>query len=220
MYNQLSWNITLETVMRKFAKRSKSNIVDRSMTVMDQVNKSGGNTEDIMDALATNIEQIRDSQEEKSVLLRQQVVMIYAIFFIFLGISLALLKFLAPLAKMGVGQPTIAGMETLQFSGNPCQPCVNDNSDPACASCDFFKSVSLGMGFVDQKAIDAKDQAANADAYYRSLFFIMITVQAFCSGLVCGQIGDDSISAGVKHSLIMLIFGVSTFLITLKVGII
>jgi len=219
MYNQISWNVPMEKALKSFAKRSKSTVIDRSMTVIDQVNKSGGNIEDIMDSLATNIEQIRDAQEEKATLMREQVIMIYAIFFIFLGISLGLLKFLVPIAKTTMGS-SMSGFESMQFGGNPCQACMEGDTSFACAGCNMMFSTAYGMGFISQAAVDSKDSAAYTEAYYRALFFLMIAVQAFFSGLVCGQIGSDSIPAGVKHSLIMVVVGVSSFLITTKVGLI
>ncbi len=208
MYNQLSWNVPLEKVLKNFAKRSKSKIIERSITVIDQVNKSGGNIEDVMDSLATNIEHIRDAMDEKSAILRQQVIMMYAIFFIFLGISLALLKFLMPMTKMTAGEQGLGGLESLQFGGSPCKPCLNQ-STPSCAGCSFFLSISSGLGFGGPETVEA---------YYRALFFMMVVIQGFCSGLVCGQIGSDSVPAGVKHSLFMVVAGVATFIISIKVG--
>ncbi|MBI5061467.1 MAG: type II secretion system F family protein [Candidatus Aenigmarchaeota archaeon] len=220
VYNQLSWNVPLEKVLKNFARRSKSKIIERSITVIDQVNKSGGNIEDVMDSLATNIEHIRDAMEEKSAVLRQQVIMIYAIFFIFLGISLALLKFLVPMTNMNAGTANLAGLEGIQFGGNPCSPCLGGRDDVACVGCNLFTSVSIGVGFVSQSAVETQDPVANTNAYYRALFFLMVVIQGFCSGLVCGQIGSDSLSAGVKHSLIMVVVGVAAFIITIKAGLV
>ncbi|MEM3725543.1 MAG: type II secretion system F family protein [Candidatus Bathyarchaeia archaeon] len=39
------------------------------------------------------------------------------------------------------------------------------------------------------------------------LFFHMTTIQAFFGGLVAGKMGDGTISAGLKHSLIMMLCG-------------
>ena len=130
--NQLSWNIQLEKVLKDFAKRmNKSQMVKRAVMIIDQANKSGGNIEDTMDSLASTMEMIKDSQEEKAPLLNQQVMLMYAIFFIFLGISMALLKFLIPLLQTQIG----AGGESLSLLGDigasPCAVC-SESSDPAC----------------------------------------------------------------------------------------
>lgn len=208
MSNKLSWNVPLEEVLHSFAGRMrKSSSVVRSMMVIEQANKSGGSVEDTMDSLANNIELIRDVQEEKNVLLNQQVFMMYAIFFIFVGISIALIKFLIPLSQT---QSTDAFGFIQGSGGNPCTECIQSSS-PACISCHVFFSVSAGLGF---------GQKTEAGAYYKALFFIMILVQGLFSGMIAGQISSDSLAGGVKHSFLMLSIGVSVFLILIKSGVV
>lgn len=208
MGNKLSWNVSLEDVLRSFAsKMHRSSAVVRSMMVIEQANKSGGNVEDTMDSLANNIELIRDVQEEKGVLLNQQVFMMYAIFFIFVGITIALIKFLIPLSQT---QTTDTFGFIKGVGSNPCSECIQSSS-AACLSCNIFFSVAAGFGFGKKE---------EAGAYYKSLFLIMIIVQGLFSGLIAGQISSDSVAGGVKHSFLMLSIGVSIFLILIKTGIV
>jgi flagellar protein FlaJ len=46
-----------------------------------------------------------------------------------------------------------------------------------------------------------------APADLQRTFFHMTIVQGFFGGLVAGKMGEGSISAGLKHSLIMMILG-------------
>jgi archaeal flagellar protein FlaJ len=209
--SQLSWNVPLEKVLDSFAKRmKKSKMIVRSILVIEQSNKSGGNVEDTMDSLADNMEMLKDVQEEKNVLLSQQVMMMYAIFFIFLGISIALLKFLIPLLQSDIaGEGNLAVIRG--FNSNPCYDCLSSNVDPLCSGCNMFFTVSDSVGFGEKE---------KAETYYKSVFFVMIIVQGFFSGLIAGQIGSDSLAAGVKHSLIMLITGIFLFLLVTRIGII
>lgn len=207
---QLSWNVPLEKVLRSFARKMKrSRTVTRSVLIIDQANKSGGNIEDTMDSLANNIEMLKDVQEEKSVLLNQQVMMMYAIFFIFLGITIALLKFLIPLVQSEIVESNLAVIKG--FSSNPCYECISPGSRAECTGCNMFFSVSEAAGFGKKE---------EAESYYKSVFFVMIIVQGFFSGLIAGQIGYDSLAAGVKHSFVMLLSGVFVFLLVTKAGII
>lgn len=207
--NQLSWNVPLENVLSDFSKRMKdSRIIVRSVMVIQQANKSGGNVEDTMASLANNIEMIKDVQSEKAALMNQQVMMMYAIFFIFLGISIALIKFLIPLVQMPTGTGDLG--ITQNFNPNPCAPCLAGGG-PECISCDAMMSVSEAFSF---------GQKSDPSSYYKSLFFIMIVVQGFFSGLIAGQIGSDSVTAGIKHSLIMLISGIFIFIFVIRIGII
>lgn len=212
MGNQLSWNITLTNVLKSFSTRMKrSRIITRSLLVIDEANKSGGNIEDTIDSLAENIEMNKELQEEKRTLLNQQVLMMYAIFLIFLGISIALIKFLIPMLQMELGTETgsMAGLSGLgMFSPNPCISCLSQ-SDPGCFSCDLFLSVATTFGFGERE---------DPTAYYKALFFSMVIVQGFFGGLIVGQISSESVIPGIKHSIVMLLIGAFAFIAVIKLG--
>ncbi len=204
--NQLSWNVPLDKALKNFSDRvGKSKIIVRSIMVIRQANKSGGRIEDAMDSLANNIELLRDVQAEKSALLNQQVMMMYAIFFIFLGITIALVRFLTPLLQT---QSTFELIKSA--SPNPCQSCI-DSADAACIGCSAFFAVSTTFGFGEK---------TEAGSYYRSVFFVTILVQGIFSGLIAGQIASDSVIAGFKHSMVMLLTGVPIFIFAIRAGII
>ncbi|MEK6888121.1 MAG: type II secretion system F family protein [Candidatus Aenigmatarchaeota archaeon] len=206
--NQLSWNIPMERVLKSFVDRvSDSKTIVRALMIIDQANKSGGNVEDTMESLARNIESIRDAQQEKNILLNQQVLMMYAIFFIFLGITIALIKFLIPLLE---AQAQTGGFGIQGFNPNPCSVCT-ESLDFECTGCKTFEAI--GTAFDLGKSNDTA-------TYYKSLFLAMILVQGFFSGLIAGQIGSDSVTVGIKHSLIMLLSGFIIFIIVVKTGIV
>ena len=48
----------------------------------------------------------------------------------------------------------------------------------------------------------------------------MVVIQGIFAGLVAGQIGENSIVAGLKHSLIMTLSGFSILLILFQSGVI
>ncbi len=206
MSNQLSWNIPVDKVLESFSSRVKhSKILSRSITIIRQAEKSGGNVSESMESLAENIQSLRDVQEEKSILLNQQMLIMYAIFFIFLGISVAILRFLIPLFET----PSNVGGFVLQgFNENPCQACIS-SSDFGCFGCTSMFAVSTVFDF------GAKEQTAT---YYRALFFSMIVIQGFFSGLIAGQISSDSLSAGIKHSFAMLLIGIFIFVLIIRLG--
>ncbi len=208
MDDQLSWNVPLERILGNFSNRvSDSRIIVRSLIIIDQANKSGGNVEDTMDSLATYIESIKEAQQEKSVLLNQQVMMMYAIFFIFLGITISLIKFLIPLLQT---QSQTGGFGVQGFNPNPCAVCIN-SPNPACIGCNTFSAISIAFELGDPN---------DAASYYKSLFLAMILIQGFFSGLIAGQIGSDSVAVGIKHSLIMLLSGFIIFILVVKTGVV
>ncbi len=204
--NQLSWNVSLDKALKSFSdKADKSKIIVRAIMVIRQANQSGGRMAETMESLANNIEMLRDVQAEKASLLNQQVMMMYAIFFIFLGISIALVKFLTPLLQ------TQSNFELIKTSSpNPCSICTQ-SADPGCLGCSAFFAVSATFGF---------GEPSDPTSYYRSIFFTMIVVQGFFTGLIAGQIASDSVIAGLKHSLVMLLAGIFVFVGVAKLGVI
>ncbi len=208
MSTQLSWNVPMEKVLKSFSERVKdSKMIVRSIMIIDQANKSGGNIAETMESLASNIDSIKEAQEEKAVLMNQQVVMMYAIFFIFLGITIALIKFLIPLLQ---SQISSGGFGLQGFSPNPCSACISSENS-ACSGCHLFSSISVAFDL---------GKPEEASSYYKSLFLTMILIQGFFSGLIAGQIGSDSVVVGIKHSMIMLMSGFLIFIIVIKAGLV
>lgn len=215
--NQLSWNIPMKTVFENFRKRFiKSSIINHSVLIIVQMEESGGKTEDIVDSLADNIENIKETQAEKKVLMSQHIISMYAIFFIFFGISIALIKFLMPFVDVqgeamegagGIGD--IGGM--MGFSGgSPCKLCLNVVA-PECLSCHVYFGLCSLFSF---------GEPTSASCYYKSVFFMMIIIQGIFSGLVAGQIGSDSLIVGIKHSMILSTSGFVLFLIASFAGLV
>lgn len=208
MNNQISWNVPLDRVFKNFSNRvSDSKLIVRSVLIIEQATRSGGNIEDTIESLATHIESIREVQQEKSVLLNQQVMMMYAIFFIFLGITIALIKFLIPLLQ---SQTQTGGFGLQGFDPNPCSICIN-SPNSACLGCHTFSTISLAFEL---------GNPSEAASYYKALFLAMILIQGFFSGLIAGQIGSDSVVVGIKHSLIMLLSGFIIFILLIKTGLV
>lgn len=47
---------------------------------------------------------------------------------------------------------------------------------------------------------------------YRMVFFHAGVIQAFCSGLVAGQMGEDDVLSGLKYAIVMTFIAVVVFL--------
>lgn len=205
--NQLSWNIPLQKALENFRNALKeSSIISQSILAISQIEESGGNTEDILDSLAENIEGIKEAEAEKKTLMSQHIIAMYAIFYIFLGISLALISFLLKFPEI----PGAEQLEALPIGRSPCEGCINSQAG-ICFVCNIFfhlcKSFEFGI-------------ASSPRCYYNAMFMLMIIIQGIFSGLIAGLVGSNSIIAGVKHSLIMSISGFIVFLIVSQLGII
>lgn len=209
MAHQLSWNIPLSDVIGKFRKRFKrSKIMSYAMLIISKIEESGGRTEDILDSLADNIENIKETYAEKASLMQQHVMTMYAIFFIFLGICITLIKFLIPLLQ---SQGEIGGFGFLgSFGGSPCDTCIGVD-DMVCAPCNVY------FGFCKLFSFGALNDPA---CYYKSLFFAMIIIQGIFSGLIAGQISSDSLVAGIKHSLLLTTLGFIIYVTISYIGVV
>jgi flagellar protein FlaJ len=61
--------------------------------------------------------------------------------------------------------------------------------------------------FVSVEGLPMLGAAAMSPAEMQRIFFHLTSIQAFFGGLVAGKMGDGTISAGLKHSLILMLCG-------------
>lgn len=204
MNDQLSWGIPLQEVLNRFSQRMhRSNLIGRAIRIINEAYSSGGNITDTMEATAVDVTLIKDAEKERRSLMTQHVTMMYAIYFIFLVIVLVLTKILLPMLQ--IGKETQGTFMAFQ---DPCSVCVG-TSHLFCVSCSAFSLLCQMFGF-----------GTGINCYYKALFFSVIIVQGLFTGLIAGQIGENSAIAGAKHSLIMTGSGFGIFMIALRLGII
>jgi len=200
--DQLSWGIPVQDVMNNFAERlKKSKLIGRVIRIINEAYNSGGDIGRTMEATASDITAIKEAEKERRSVASQHVMVMYAIYFIFIGIVIGLSQTLVPMLKLNIQAGAIGGIIAFQ---DPCTVCIN-NPNIFCVSCSIFSVLcqmfALGTG---------------GPCYYNALFMLMAIVQGIFTGLVAGQIGEGSVIAGVKHSIIMTISGFSTLLIMFK----
>jgi len=150
---------------------------------------------------------LREADQERSSMLRQHIMVMYAIFFMFLGISLMIIFVMVPMLE---SQSSLDTRETGAIQGltfqNPCYTQAGVIVEPV--FCGFYSITSASMG-IDPTTIGA---------YYVSLFFVSLVILGACVGLITGQLGENSVTAGIKHSIIMVVISVSIFLFVSKLG--
>lgn len=197
MANQLSWGIPLDKVLEQFAERIKSS---KRMYLATKIIKesyfSGGDVNSTLNALVEGQITLSEAGKEKSSMMNQYVVLMYAITFLFLIIIVFINKLMIPMFELSQ-QTTEFGLK------NPCNTCIQGLE---CSICDMFQGVAKNVFNIEGTSIAA---------YYVSLFFFLSIVQSFFAGLVAGQISEGSVTAGLKHSLILvgIVFGVFSILV-------
>lgn len=204
MSDQLSWGTPLQEVLERFSKRMrKSDLIARSVRLINESYSSGGDIAETMESNATDVNAIKEIEKERRSMMSQHVTMMYMIYFVFVAIVLVLSKTLLPMLEMSI----YTGLTGFGGFQDPCSACPSNNL--FCVSCSTFSLISAIFSL-----------GAGAAAYYRSLFMSMILIQGIFTGLVSGQIGENSVLAGVKHSLIMTAAGFGIFIIAFRLGMI
>lgn len=200
---QLSWGIPTQEVMSNFAKRlEKSKLIGRVVRIINEAYSSGGDIARTMEATASDITAIKEAEKERKSITYEHMLIMYAIYFIFIGIVISLSQTLIPLMNISTG----SGMTGILSFGDPCGACSN-NPSINCINCSIF-------------AVVCQMFSINKSCYYYALFIIMAIIQGIFSGLVAGQIGEGSVTAGLKHSSIMTLSGFGILLFLLKAGVI
>jgi flagellar protein FlaJ len=198
VYNQLSWGLRVQDVFLNFSNRmKKSKLISRVVRIINETYVSGGDIGRTMEATASDITAIKESEKERRSVTAQHTFIMYAIYFIFIGIVIGLSQTLIPLLSIGeqTGEVAAGGIGGIFEFQDPCIACEGSNNI-YCINCSIFAVVCQMFGLKE-----------GGTCYYNALFLLMAVVQGIFSGLVAGQIGEGSVYAGIKHSIIMTISG-------------
>ncbi|MBC5792475.1 MAG: type II secretion system F family protein [Nanohaloarchaea archaeon] len=206
IHNELTWGVPFPEVMDRFSKRmDESAVIQESISILLQSFKSGGNITKTLESIAEDSAQLKEVIQEKNSKIKQQIFIMYVIYFLFIGITVGIYYMLSQLLGLGnPGQGALQNTEFLGGSGGSPNYCSGGISyaQPMCEMARVFGFVPNTLeSFTSQTAQKFK---YGAMAYYKSLLFAMLMVQGICTGAVAGQIGEGSPSAGVKHALVMI----------------
>jgi flagellar protein FlaJ len=206
MSNKLSWGVPFMRVLEIFEKRVKdSPSIREVLNIIKESYKSGGNVVATLDSAAKNMNMLREAEEQRRSVTNEHVMITYGIFFLFFGIIIMIIYILVPM----MGSATITGSGTTELGGmgfttftNPCSTLVIP------FPCGLF---GLTCSMLD---VDPEGMAC----YYVALFFYVLLIQGIFSGLIAGQLGENSVVAGTKHSIIMSSSAIFIFIFLAKLG--
>jgi len=207
MVNQLTWNVDVIKVLEQSKKRLKeSPILVKTIRIIIETYNSGGRVEEILDSLSNTLVTIQETEKERESSLKQYVTAMYIITFVFIGVIVAINKLMIPIFESS----SSTGGDVLGIGGsNPCTFCIYGLT-LECLPCNLYSGI-CSIFNIDKISISC---------YYFALFFCMAVVQSIVGGLVAGQIGEGSVRAGFKHSLILLSVTVAAFMILVKLKLI
>ena len=198
MHNKLSWGISSSRVLDMFQERLKqSRLITEAITIIQESYQSGGDVPATLDSIARDMTMLKETEAERVSMVKQSVMIMYGIFFMFVGIAVMIIYVMIPMIE---SQPAV---QSSGFGFGFTSPCEGVNFFP----CNLFSVVGLLLG--------VPPGIAN---YYISLFFMVVLIQGIFTGLIAGQMGENSITAGTKHSLVMALSGLAIFFFVAKAG--
>ena len=188
---QVSWGLPLDKVMGQFIERVRSSgRVALSTRVMLEAYHSGGDVVSTLEGVADGISVLNDAEKEKKSLLSPYTIYMYFITYVFVAIVVGINRVMIPIFSLssGGGGGSVGVPNPIGF----VNPCSNQEglSDLICTG---YKLACSAFN-IDPSSIGC---------YYSSLFLGMTITVAIFSGLIAGEITENSINAGAKHSIIM-----------------
>ena len=202
IYNRMTWGTPFMRALEIFEQKVKSSgTITEALLILKESYKSGGNMVSTLESISRDLVMLREADEERSSMLRQHIMVMYSIFFMFLGISMLIIFVMVPMIENTSASSSSFG-DQLVFS-NPCPPEAS-----YIFPCGFYIAIATTLGISAEKI----------GAYYVALFFSSLTVQGIFVGLITGQLGENSVTAGIKHSIIMVFASISMFLFLARLG--
>ena len=190
--NQLSWGVPFPKVLAKLANRIKgSKIMRQSFTIITEAYNSGGDIAETMNAIALNISQIKEVDEERKSILSQQVYIMYFIYYLFLGIIYALYKLMIPMLAMNISMSASGASDASLGGANYCD------------SMQWFCNLGIVMNYDPTESM----------TYFKVLFLVMLIIQGISSGILAGELSQGNATAGIKHAGIMVVSALIVFIL-------
>jgi len=201
MNNRLSWGTPFLRVLEIFGERVKeSRIITEALEIIKHSYESGGSIPATLDSVSKDIIMLQEAEAERSSMVKQHVMIMYGVFFMFVGIAIMIIYVMVPMIEAQSNVETSSNMMMGFEFKNPCEAGTIFPCSFFSMICVFF-NVSEGIG-----------------CYYLALFFTVIIITGVFTGLIAGQLGDNSVIAGVKHSMVMVIAAIAIFMFLSKVG--
>ncbi len=98
---QIEWGFPTGEALLTFSNDTKNKVIKRSISIVIEAEKSGGNIADVLQAVTKSVIELKKMKEERKTAVYSQVVQGYIIFFVFIMIMLILqIKLLPPLTAL------------------------------------------------------------------------------------------------------------------------
>ncbi|MEZ3164573.1 type II secretion system F family protein [Halorubrum sp. RMP-47] len=177
----IDWGADVSTALRRLERRVRSPMTSRAVALVTNAIGASGDVGPVLRIAADESRATWSLRRERRQVMLTYLIVIYISFLVFLGIIAALSVSFIP-AIEAAGVPGTGGGLPETGGGAPVGP----------------GGITDGIGDIDVVA-------------YEQLFFHAASIQAVCSGLVAGQLGEGSVRDGIKHVVVLLTLTVLAF---------
>ncbi len=115
---QISWGNSVEKALESFAKRVNTKLIKRTVYLIIEASRSGGNVADVLDAASRDARELKFIESERRAGMLSYVAVVYVSMMVFLMVIVILCKTLIP-AMLGGGQEGLSNV--MGTSGNITQ---------------------------------------------------------------------------------------------------
>ena len=179
----IDWGADVGTALRRLDRRVRSPMMSRAVALLTNAMRASGDIGPVLRIAAEEARATWSLRRERRQVMLTYLIVIYISFVVFLGIIAALSVSFIPAIEEAAVSGTDGGLTDAPGDG------VTGGSSGIIGS----------IGDINAFA-------------YEQLFFHAASVQAVCSGLVAGQLGEGSVKDGVKHVVVLLALTLVTFL--------
>jgi len=170
MASQLDWGISVEKVLMKFSKESKSRLIGRIISSVIESHRFGGSLTDTLESLSKTALEVEKLREERKLYMNSQLITGYIIFFVFLGVMVGLEKFLVPSLGQVSNTASLTGLTETEAA---------TQSDFAIQYKEIFRNLILIQGLFAGLTVGKMAEGAMLTGIKHSLFMMFVGILVF-----------------------------------------
>ncbi|WP_123623287.1 type II secretion system F family protein [Halorubrum sp. CSM-61] len=180
----IDWGADVGTALRRLERRVRSPMTSRAVALITNAMRASGDIGPVLRIAADEARATWSLRRERRQVMLTYLIVIYISFLVFLGIIASLSVSFIPAIEEAAIPGSGVGTGAGDLPGAPGGP----------------SGITDGLGDIEASA-------------YEQLFFHAAAIQAVCSGLVAGQLGEGSVRDGVKHVVVLLLLTIAAFLV-------
>ena len=147
--------------------------------------------EDVLGSITASLIEIKKIKEQRRASIHSQVIQSYIIFFIFIGVMIVVQNMLVPYLVGGEGEgslfSSIGGQAVTGMGG-------------AGGGSSIVMTVNIKYDTLQNFVITISRWFSSL----RGVFMMLSLIQGFFAGVIIGKMSEGDITAGLKHSLVLM----------------